>query len=170
MANSQGGNNNTYCQDNATAWVDWQGADADLLAFTRTLTRLRAQHPVFRRRRFFTGDPAANGLPDIAWLASDGTAMGEDDWSLPNVQPLGVFLNGHGIAEPGPRGEPIADDSFLVLFNPTYEDASLTLPPAQFGEIWEIALDTGNAEAEGTRAAGSQHGLGARSLVVLRHA
>jgi isoamylase len=112
---------------------------------------------------------AANGVPDIAWLASDGTPMGEDDWTSPNADPLAVFLNGQGIAEPGLRGETIVDDSFLILFNPTHEDAAVTLPDAAYGSSWSVVLDTGEQPAEGERAAGSQHEIGARSLVVLRH-
>ena len=86
VGRTQGGNNNVYCQDNETSWIDWSNVDEGLLEFTRTLTRLRAEHPVFRRRRFFTGEVAANGVPDIAWLAADGTPMGEDDWTNPNAQ------------------------------------------------------------------------------------
>jgi glycogen operon protein len=169
LGRTQGGNNNVYCQDNATSWIDWAHVDEDLLEFTRAVTRLRAEHPVFRRRRFFTGEIAANDLPDIAWLAADGTPMGEGDWTSPNADPLQVFLNGHGIGEPGLRGEAIVDDAFLILFNPTYEDASVTLPAATYGTAWQIVLDTGDAKAEGERDAGSQHQIGARSLVVLRH-
>jgi isoamylase len=169
VGRTQGGNNNTYCQDNPTSWIDWSAVDEGLLEFTQKLTQVRAAHPVFRRRRFFTGDIAPNGLPDIAWLAGDGTPMGEEDWTSPNADPLEVFLNGSGIADPGPRGEAILDDSFLILFNPTYEDATVTLPDPTFGSTWQIVLDTGDAEAEGERQAGSQHEIGARSLVVLRH-
>ena len=94
--------------------------------------------------------------------------MSEDDWSLPTVQPLTVFLNGQGIAEPGPRGEVIADDSFLMIFNPTHEDVSITLPPAEFGAAWDVVLTTG-APGEERCSAGEQIALGSRSLVVLRH-
>jgi isoamylase len=169
VGRTQGGNNNVYCQDNETSWIDWANVDEGLLEFTRALTQLRAEHPVLRRRRFFTGEVAANGVPDIAWLASDGTPMGDDDWTNPSADPLAVFLNGHGIAEPGLRGEPIVDDSFLILFNPTHEDATVTLPGEAYGSSWSVVLNTGDAAAEGERAAGSQHGIGARSLVVLRH-
>jgi glycogen operon protein len=165
---TQGGNNNVYCQDNEISWLDWSAVDEELLAFTQSVVRLRTEHPVFRRRRFFTGETAANGLPDIAWLAGDGTPMGDDDWSLPTVQPLVVFLNGEGIAEPGTRGETIVDSYFLVLLNPTHDDASVTLPPERFGATWESVLTTGEP-AEGPYAAGSPLPLGARSLVVLQH-
>jgi glycogen operon protein len=170
VGRTQNGNNNTYCQDNATSWIDWSAIDEDLLEFARTVTQLRAQHPVFRRRRFFTGETEGNGLPDIAWLSSDGTPMGEDDWSHPTVQPLAVFLNGRGIIEPGTRGEQITDDSFLILFNPTGDEAPITLPGGEYGERWQIVLDTGDADAEDERGAGSQHAMVARSLVVLTHA
>jgi glycogen operon protein len=170
VGRTHNGNNNTYCQDNATSWIDWSTLDEDLLEFTRTVSRLRAAHPVFRRRRFFTGETEGDGLPDIAWLACDGTPMGEEDWSHPTVQPLAVFLNGQRIVEPGTRGEQITDDSFLILFNPTGDEAPITLPGGEYGESWQIVLDTGDANAQGEREAGSQYAVVARSLVVLTHA
>ena len=57
LGRTQGGNNNGYCQDNEITWIDWANADTDLLEFTRTVSALRAAHPVFRRRRFFSGRP-----------------------------------------------------------------------------------------------------------------
>src|SRR4051794_16275867 len=57
MGRTQGGNNNAYCQDNEISWVDWKRTDRRLLAFTQRLMTLRAEHPVFRRRRFFYGRP-----------------------------------------------------------------------------------------------------------------
>ena len=60
MGRTQQGNNNAYCQDNDLSWVDWErGAkQADLLEFTCRLSELRRRHPVFRRRRFFSGQSA----------------------------------------------------------------------------------------------------------------
>jgi glycogen operon protein len=124
---------------------------------------------VFRRRRFFTGQEAPNGVPDVAWLAADGTPMGEAEWTSPNADPLTVFLNGKGITEPGPRGEEIVDECFLIVFNPTHEAASVTLPDRSYGSTWNVVLDTSDDDAAGEREAGSQHEIGARSLVVLRH-
>ena len=57
LGRTQGGNNNGYCQDNEITWIDWAHADTALLEFTRTVSALRAAHPVFRRRRFFDGLP-----------------------------------------------------------------------------------------------------------------
>ena len=57
LGRTQDGNNNGYCQDNELTWIDWDSADAGLLEFTRTVSALRGEHPVFRRRRFFSGKP-----------------------------------------------------------------------------------------------------------------
>ena len=59
LGRTQQGNNNGYCQDNELTWIDWEHADDDLLAFTRTVSALRREHPTFRRRRFFEGRPVA---------------------------------------------------------------------------------------------------------------
>jgi isoamylase len=173
LGRTQRGNNNVYCQDNEISWVHWDQVDADLLEFTRTLLELRASHPVFRRRRFFTGEKAANGLPDIAWLRPDGTEMDQEDWSAGSLRPLTVFLNGHGITEPGLRGENIVGDSFLLLLNPGHEDALIALPDGPYGEEWQPILDTGDPSVREVDAkaiaAGDELMLMARSVAVLRH-
>jgi isoamylase len=172
IGRSQGGNNNAYCQDNELTWMDWKNVDDSLLAFTRQLLDIRARHPVFRRRRFFTGTDAPDGLPDIAWLASGGMLMDSDDWSHDSVRPLAVFLNGEGITEPGLRGQDISDNSFLLLLNPGHDDVSMTLPPASFGEKWRPLLDTTQGAFLGEDApeadASSQREVTARSVVLYR--
>ncbi len=173
VGRTQHGNNNVYCQDNETSWIDWASIDKELLEFTQSVMRLRAEHPIFRRRRFFTGDTASNDLPDIAWLSAEGTPMDEKSWAHPTVQPMAVFLNGRGITEPGLRGEDIEDDSFLLLLNPGHEDAMMTLANPAFGEKWEVLLDTGSDPAPNRKGRGGGTGLrrkvNARSIVVLRH-
>ncbi len=128
---------------------------------------------MFRRRRFFTGTAADDGLPDIAWLSPDGTPMGADDWDQASVRPLAVFLNGDGITEPGLRGEEIVDDSFLLMLNPGHEDVAMTLPDGPFGDTWQLVLDTNHAAAvvaddEKPEAAGAERVVVARSVVVMR--
>jgi isoamylase len=173
LGRTQGGNNNVYCQDNEISWVHWDDVDTDLLAFTQTLLDLRARHPVFRRRRFFTGQQADNGLPDIAWLRADGTQMDQEDWSAASLRPLTVFLNGHGITESGLRGEDIVDDSFLLVLNPGHEDALVTLPDGPYGEDWQPILNTGDPSVTETdskpMSGGQELTLLARSVAVLRH-
>src|SRR6201999_1901034 len=99
LGRTQQGNNNVYCQDNELSWIHWDEADTGLIEFTRAVSALRAAHPVFRRRRFFSGRPERCGdqLPDIAWFAPDGAEMTDDDWESGFAKSLGVYLNGRGI-------------------------------------------------------------------------
>ncbi len=67
LGRTQQGNNNVYCQDNELSWIDWAEADTGLIEFTRAVSALRAAHPVFRRRRFFSGRTGATeGRPRTA--------------------------------------------------------------------------------------------------------
>jgi isoamylase len=140
---TQEGNNNTYCQDSELSWYDWEHDEEQqsLLAFTRRLIRLRKEHPVFRRRQFFSGQEAG-GQPDLVWLQPDGSEMPEEAWTDPTVQALSVFLNGRAIPSRDERGRPIEDDSFLLLANGSHEAVPYTLPPEAFGKKWETVIDS----------------------------
>jgi isoamylase len=158
LGRSQRGNNNGYCQDNDLSWLHWpepltrpvagagwSGTGRDLADFTRTLIRFRADHPVFRRRRLFTGATGHGTeahLDDIAWLTPADTPMTEADWEAGFAKSLTVLLNGDAINEPGPRAEPILDDSFLLLFNAAEHEMEFAIPPPGFGEQWMTVLDT----------------------------
>ncbi|MDX6644915.1 MAG: isoamylase [Miltoncostaeaceae bacterium] len=150
LGRTQGGNNNAYCQDNEISWIDWEHADEALLEFARAVSRLRAEHPVFRRRRFPRGRmPWGNGPGEIEWLRPDGSLMEDGDWEVGFAKSLAVFLNGDKISEPGPRGEKIVDNSFLLLFNAHYEDLPFVMPPDYFANGWFTLLDTAvNWDAE----------------------
>jgi isoamylase len=151
LGRTQGGNNNGYCQDNTITWIDWADADAGLLEFTRAVSALRANHPVFRRRRFFSGKPVGRrgeaGLPDIAWFTPEGAEMTDEDWGAGFAKSVAVFLNGHGIPDRDARGQPVLDDSFLLCFNAHYEPLEFVLPPADFGTEWRTVLHSGAEDA-----------------------
>ncbi|MEV6123228.1 glycogen debranching protein GlgX [Streptomyces sp. NPDC052077] len=205
FARTQHGNNNAYCQDNETAWVAWPdtgdgegaaaggaepgggepGADtepsaeaepgAGLLEFTRAMVRLRADHPVFRRRRFFRGRPprtAADRPADIAWFTPRGTEMTRRDWHAARAAALTVFLNGDAISEPGPRGERVTDDSFLLLFNASPKPVDFVVPTGH-GRHWRVVVDTalpGGLPRDGgaDTTEGAVLRLADRSVAVLR--
>jgi isoamylase len=84
LGRTQLGNNNTYAHDSELTWIDWEHADEGLIEFVAALTRLRREHPTFRRARFFDGRPvdraAGEPLPDIVWLRPDAQPMGPGDW------------------------------------------------------------------------------------------
>ena len=152
LGRTQDGNNNGYCQDNALTWIDWADADTGLLEFTRVVSALRSNHPVFRRHRFFNGKPVGrrgqDGLPDIAWFAPDGTEMSDEDWGAGFSKSVAVFLNGRGIPDRDARGQRVLDDSFVLCFNAHYEPIEFTLPPADFGANWRVLVHTGAEDTE----------------------
>jgi isoamylase len=187
LGRTQRGNNNVYCQDNETSWVDWSRAtkNSSLLHFTAGVTALRNAHPVFRRRKFFAGRTVgrrrAGALADIAWFTPSGVEMTEQDWDSGFGKCVTVFLNGLGIAEADTRGEPVTDDSFLLCLNAHYEDIDVTLPAREYGAQWAVVVDTAAGEvitlatAPGVVAAephmvagGAVHRVPARSVLVLQ--
>ena len=177
LGRTQHGNNNGYCQDNEITWVDWESADEGLLEFARKVSALRADHPVFRRRRFFTGRPVrrrgSTGLPDISWFRPDGSEMTEEDWDSGFGKSIAVYLNGQGIPGMDRRGHRITDDSFVLCFNAYHEPIEFTLPPTELGAQWRVVTDTAvpeNGHGETTMAAGSIVIVEGRALVVLQAA
>jgi glycogen operon protein len=172
MGRTQRGNNNAYCQDNEISWFDWEAQDGAMVAFTSRMIDLRANHPVFRRRRWFQGRPLHGGEhKDLAWFRTDGTEMSDEDWDHGSLKSIGVFLNGEGIASVDERGERIVDDSFLVVFNANDGPIEFMLPPQRFGDRWVKVVDTYDAFTEGDQGkAGEAMTIGSRSLVLLRRA
>jgi isoamylase len=146
LGRTQRGNNNAYCQDNDLSWYDWAAADTSLLGFARDLIKLRSQHPVFTRRRWFQGRPIrGNDVSDIGWFTPGGTEMSDQDWQAGFAKTLGVFLNGSAIRTMDERGRHVVDDSFYVLFNAHSEAVEFVLPESKWGEQWTIALDTNDS-------------------------
>jgi len=174
LGRTQQGNNNGFCQDNELTWIDWKNLDVDLLAFTRYVSSLRRDHPVFRRRRFFDGLPVGRrgrkGLPDIAWLRPDGSQMTKQDWGSGFGRAVAVFLNGQGIADRDGRGERVVDDSFVLCFSAHHEHIQFMLPPASYGRNWQVVLDTMNPDVgdEQVLRYRQRVDVGPRALVVLQ--
>ncbi|HEX4493649.1 MAG TPA: glycogen debranching protein GlgX [Acidimicrobiia bacterium] len=154
LGRTQQGNNNAYCQDNAISWFDWNLRDecSDLLAFVARLVEFRNQHPVLRRTTFFGGAPDDRGLPDIWWFRPDGRRMTRADWEH-TAGPLGTFLNGDAIRSVNDAGEPVHDESLLLLFNGGGGDVDFVLPPRRFGVRWDLALSTETPDAPPRRYA-----------------
>jgi glycogen operon protein len=175
LCRTQGGNNNVYCQDNKISWVDWdlEPDQRAMLEFTRGLVKLRREHPVFLRRRFFAGRAAHGGESprgDIHWLNPAAEPMADKDWADGQARTMMVFLNGHAIPEPDARGQEIVDDDFLLLYNAAEEDQPFTLPPEDWGDWWLTEVDTAPdlLDLEWYQA-GAAIVVQARSLLVLRH-
>ena len=176
FARTQDGNNNVYCQDNETAWMNWDRLEEaeELHDFTRRLIAIRKQHPVFRRRRFLAGGALGNDVDDreIAWLVPSGKLMKREDWDFAFGKALMVYLNGNAITEPDSRGQRISDDSFIMMFNAHYEAIEFTLPDQWLGAKWDVLIDTteplGYPVDKEALEAGTTLVVPARSTVVLK--
>ncbi|WP_217246852.1 glycogen debranching protein GlgX [Streptomyces sp. AC602_WCS936] len=147
---TQGGSNNAYCQDNEISWLDWSLLDdpewRPLFELASRLIALRHEHPVLRRRAFFSGRAhSADGLRDLAWFTARGTEMTEQDWYAPAAT-LGMYLSGRDIPGRDERGAPFADDSFLAVLHAGERPASFVLPAAPWAERYEVVVDTGREQ------------------------
>ncbi|MCU1440989.1 MAG: isoamylase [Rhodoglobus sp.] len=175
LGRTQRGNNNVYAQDSQLSWIDWESADDALLEFTSRVSRLRREHPVFRRARFFTGRTVRSGpgegLPDVEWLSTDASAMADADWDSDSVRSVGVFINGNGIRARDRRGQRITDDHFVLYFNADEGAVQFRLPPPDYAPTWHVELDTAQeAHPDSGYDAGESVELPARSVLVLRAA
>jgi glycogen operon protein len=153
--------------------MDWSLCEknADLLEFTRKVTELRKNHPVFRRRRFFEGKPvrSADQVRDIAWLTPAGTEMTPEDWDA-GFKFVAVFLNGDAIPEPNERGERVVDDSFLLCFNAHGTSVDFVAPDKGYAEKWTAVIDTADASGASDLVVKANETIvrPGRSLLVMR--
>jgi glycogen operon protein len=173
LGRTQRGNNNAYCQDNETSWYPWPSIDKDLLEFCRRLVAFRESHPVLRRRRWFhRGAIHGAAGADIAWFTSDGQQILEECSGAVTARALTVLLSGKNIPNPNSMGEPVADDTFCILFNAHIETVVFTLPTPDWCKRWLQTLDTalGWLTEQDSCEASSKLQVRAHSLVVLRQA
>ena len=172
LGRTQGGDNNTYAQDSEISWVHWDEIDAPLMEFTATVARLRAQHPTFRRKRFFTGNAVRVGdeqrLNDIVWLHPTGRPMEDADWTAEGARVIGMYLNGHGIAGKDATGNPVVDEHALLYFNGGPDPVEVSLPTEEYSQSWDVAIDSAASAPENSPLpAGSSRTLEGHSVVVL---
>ena len=174
FSRTQHGNNNAWCQDNELSWFDWDWDDDQraLLAFTRRLIRCAASTPSSGGPRSSRGAARrAATSPTSGGSGPDGRRMTQRDWRRGDVRAIGVFLNGEEIPLATPQGEPIADDSFLLLFNGNDEPIEFKLPTKRFGTRWQLELSTLEPDvAAGSRSyvARAVVPVESRTVVVLR--
>jgi len=127
---TQRGNNNAWCQDNATSWFDWRltETNGDMLNFVRQLIALRRRHPSLSRPAFLTGRIGpGRDIPDITWHAA---VSGESPWSE-DSRYLAFTLAGCCAQE----------EDLHVLVNMSDRSESVELPVVR-GRRWHLAVDT----------------------------
>ena len=170
---SQSGNNNAYCQDNEISWVDWQGIsenDKAFCDFVRRMIKLRRDHIVFRRARFFfSRSIKGTEIKDISWLRPDGREFSPEEWGNDGIHYLSFVVRGEaGEYHLTAKGEPQPDDSFFIILNAHYESIDWTLPSIGAGSRWRLVVDT--ESDDGVAGAliedGDVYSTAARSVVV----
>ncbi len=141
---TQQGNNNAYCQDNEISWFnwDWTPEQEALFEFTRELAGFRRSHSVFRRTKYFGGKRIrGSDVKDITWLSPHGAEMKESDWTNGFSKCLGMLVSGSTRDVRDREGEPIHDDTYLLLMNAHFEPLTFILPGRD--EIrWQTVIDT----------------------------
>jgi glycogen operon protein len=157
VGNSQGGNNNAYCQDNPVGWVDWSalGHDEDMTALVAELTGLRRRFPQLRSRQWVESH-RSDGTSGASWLTPQSTEMTEQDWNFPEGRFLSYVL--------GPEEQ--GKEALFVVLNAAVEAIEFTLPAFAEYIRWTLLLETASEPRLGqTLAAGAK--LQARPRSVL---
>ena len=174
LSHTQLGNNNPYCQDSETFWLNWSLNEEQerFLDFTAQVIAFRRRHAVFSRRRFLQADAVtAQGLKEILWLTPQGQEMTETEWNQHFARCLGVYLAGAAIERRDRQGRAVKDNNFLLLFNAHHEMIPFKLPEFLTDKSWWTVLDTAVVDkpfAQNRIEPGSEYPLQGRSLALLR--
>ena len=152
---TQGGNNNAYCQDNETSWLDWSGPEQhkDIFRFTRGMIAFRQAHPVLSKEEFYKD-------AEIQWFAPHG---GTPHWFDPKEQQFACLIKED------------AERSLCLMFNARGEPVDFRLPVIRPGARWHLSVDTSHESPQDLFEVGEeplleiphQYRLGPRSSVIL---
>ena len=186
LGHSQGGNNNAYCQDNETTWLDWAGADRALLACVQRLLALRAAHPALRQANWLRG-PEHGEAASVRWLRPDGAELQAADWNDPRERALAILVHPPGQASStaglggvslpatsspealAPVSTAAPGRSVLLLINPAADACRFRLPAGQWTPAFDSTRADGSpaAHAPGHETNPVEHTLPARAVLVL---
>ncbi len=159
---TQNGNNNAYCQDNETSWIDWSlldGPDGQILSdFVAALAKARHDYPLLRCRSFLYGDrELAPGITDIAWFDEKAQTPSPDDWNAAEARLLTLRRAAHG------------DDGTIcvmtLMLNATQEPRAFRIPPPS---PVILMIDSANPGAPEMLVEGEEVEVAPQSLVLLR--
>jgi glycogen operon protein len=151
LGRTQHGNNNAYCQDNELTWIDWEPGDEDrgFDAFARRILALRRHNAVWRRRRFFVGEPLGPGLPDdVRWLRPDAKPMTPEDWQDPRRRVLALWIPAEAADPVDERGRAQGAETVLMLLNGDRHTHAFTLPNPSGPGAWHQLVDTADSDRE----------------------
>jgi len=132
--NTQFGNNNAYCQDNAISYLPWDTIGMEEICnirYVKSLIKLRRRMGIFNRRNFFTGMviDAKQGLKDIAWYTEKGTEFEQGDWYQTNRRAISYMVVAH-------------EKMFMVIFNANGSNIKWKLPSIKKSYVWNLLFDS----------------------------
>jgi len=134
---TQGGNNNAYCQDNETSWIDWslKEMNSELFRFTQMVIAFRKSHIVLRQKKFLKGNVAPYfSSPDVSWHGIDPE---KPDWSESSKLVICMISGEYGRIESGRD-----DTDIYMAFNASLFSRTITLPESPSGHPWRRVIDT----------------------------
>jgi len=164
-------NNNPYCIDDKTVWVEWDALNEEnkqLFLNIQRLNAFRKKHPVFNSLELFNGEIIPeNGAKDITWLRPDAKEMEGPDWHVPYAKTGAYMLNGKSRTSVG------NDDDFMVMVSgEDYHTIDYTLPEPPSGGNWKVIFDSsreGFVNDDKNYFAGDKYPLKPFSFVLLCH-
>ena len=161
LGNSQGGNNNAYCQDNDIGWVNWPEHDDGFFGFCKQAIEFRMMHPLLRQKRFLhSRQRLIDGEPDLFWRRANGDPMRQEDWDNPDLDILVAEMRmASGTPEYVQR-----EGALLVVLN--RGEAVTIVPPRVTEGAWVRRFDTSQDNAIEVRAGMD---VAADAVVVFSH-
>jgi len=160
-AHTQSGNNNSYCQDNETTWINWQALDPDMITFAEWITAFRKQNPLLSQQDFLHGAIRTSDLkPDVAWFALDGTPL---DWNDPDLSQLSLLLRGNAETVQGN----FQSDEILLAFNRSPLSAKMSLPDST-AQGWTRWIDTAQTTQAAQAVATAYYDVAPHSLCAFK--
>jgi isoamylase len=169
LDNSQAGNNNAYCQDNAIGWLNWPHADAsgqnDTAALIAELTRLRAALPLLRHPHWFASDPSQSQHARLIWRTPAGHIMQVHDWHDLSQSALACEIYAAAANHAQLR----------LLFNPEPQRCDFVIAETSPETPWQLLFDSSGelrhfARQDLITVSGSSVRAPARSLLLLTRA
>ena len=157
LANTQGGNNNSYCQDNEIGWTKWKAIEQSFVEFCQKLISFRKLHPALRQEQFFVGDDMAK--PVVLWFQANGQRMNEEAWNQADRQILWVCVK-------QPETADLDCDCVLYVLNSGAE-ILCALPNIDGFDNWQLVISTAEAAPSvSDLPAGQEFTIPAQSVLV----
>lgn len=165
IGNSQGGNNNAYCQDNEVGWLDWTQADGSLRDFVAAVLALRRAEPALRHASWFHASSAIPGECTLTWFTPGGAEMHVHDWHDGAQQAFACRIDAGAAPATVASAEPGGSRQLLIAFNPEHTPIAFALPAGP----WSLHLDSSGELAPGpVPARPASLAVPAHALLVLK--